>query len=289
MQKKIYELRKSFYDSSLLETFIMNLEKVVKNIGKIETMTQTMIKEGYAKNIDLLEVKSKKTSVERLLLQSKSNYTLNLQFISFLVNQEVRSLDVSSLAVLDHKHLNIDVGQLIMVKKAHEGVEISKQMIHLQVADFLPTVGAFVEYGSSDETLFGNFESHDSYTVGLQVKMNLFNGLQTMANLEKAKLGVMKAQMQLQIAQKGLGLKVQQLVSEVSSLSEELKSLNTQLRLEEAIVANVHNRYAEKLLSISQVMIAESEHLKKVLEFQKISNQRNEKILYLTMLKQGNK
>ena len=61
--QKIYELRKSYYDMALLEESISNLNVILKNIQTLENMTNEMIEVGYAKKVDLLEVKAKKGNV----------------------------------------------------------------------------------------------------------------------------------------------------------------------------------------------------------------------------------
>lgn len=50
---------KSFYNIALLDTFMYNLKRIQANVGKLESMTHEMIKEGYAKKVDLLEVEVK--------------------------------------------------------------------------------------------------------------------------------------------------------------------------------------------------------------------------------------
>lgn len=58
---KIYEIRKSYYDMALLEHSINKLKLIQKNITVLHATTQQMLKEGYAKKVDLLEVASKKS------------------------------------------------------------------------------------------------------------------------------------------------------------------------------------------------------------------------------------
>ena len=76
VNQKVYETRKSFYDMALLEESISNLTVILKNIQTLEKMTKEMIDVGYAKKIDLLEVKAKKGNVERLISQMNSNKEL---------------------------------------------------------------------------------------------------------------------------------------------------------------------------------------------------------------------
>ncbi len=81
VNEKIYQLRKSFYDMALLESSMQNLNKILENIAVLENMTQSMIDVGYAKKVDLLEVKAKKGNVKRLLMNMDSNKKLLYHYI----------------------------------------------------------------------------------------------------------------------------------------------------------------------------------------------------------------
>ena len=48
--------------------------------------------------------------------------------------------------------------------------------MNVEKANYLPTVGAFGEYGSADNTLWNDFTDKDFYTVGVQLTWNIFNG-----------------------------------------------------------------------------------------------------------------
>ena len=65
------------------------LYEINANISKLEEMAQTMIKEGYAKNVDLLEVQAKRSNIERSINQMEANEQLLYHYLSFLLNQNV--------------------------------------------------------------------------------------------------------------------------------------------------------------------------------------------------------
>ena len=286
--EKIYQVKKSFYDLALLESFINNLSKIHENIQAIETMTNTMVKEGYAKQIDQLQVESKKASVSRFLAQSKANKTLALQFLSFLLNENVASIDTTTKLSLDSSFKEINVDDLVMAQKAKQGLKISENMVSIMRADYLPTLGAFAEISSADDTFGGDFQDHQGYTVGMQLSWNLFDGLGTSSKVEQAKIGRLKAQAQYTLAKKALALQLLKLQTEITSLGSEVTSLEAQIALETKIVENFRDRYAEKLISINDVLMVESARLKKVLELQETANKQNDKILQLHMLTKGN-
>ena len=283
--QKIYEIKKSFYAISLLDTYLYNLQLIASNTKKLEAKTAAMMEEGYVKKVDLLEVQNKHSDVERLIAQAEANRALLYHFISFLVDEEVTAIkghydEVQDVSITDERILsdNLDI------KKAEQGVEISKMNIALAQSAFLPQVGAFANYGSSDDKLMNDFSKNDAYTVGLQVKWNLFNGGSDKNNVEKARVENLKASQQLVLAKKQIALYLKQLQTQIKNDEYEIKSLKNEVDLAHVIYENYAGRYEQKLVSINDVLIKQSEELSKVLRLKEVQNARNEKIFELQKL-----
>jgi len=160
--------------------------------------------------------------------------------------------------------------------------------IKAQRANFLPTVGAFGEYGSSDNQPFNQFIKKDFYTVGIQLEWNLFNGLIDKNNLDKARVENMKVQEQVDLAQKGIGLKIAKLQTEIKSKMAEITSLETQLDFANQVYQNYQERYKEGISSISDVLIKQSKELEVLLKLLTAKNDRNTKVFELrSILNEG--
>jgi len=178
----------------------------------------------------------------------------------------------------------------IDIQKAILGLQISKMAINVQRANFLPTLGGFAEYGSADNTIWNEFRKKDFYTVGLQLKWNIFNGGIDKANYEKAKVNYMMVHDQVELAKKGIGLKVDKLKTEIGSIEADIQSYKKQLRFARAVYANYKARYQEGLVSISDLLIKQSKELEMLLKLLTAKNKRNTKIFQLnSILNQGEK
>jgi len=288
--EKSYELRKSYYDMALLDSSIKNLTKILNNINTLENTTKTMIDVGYAKRVDLLEVQAKKGNVERLLVEMEANKKLLYHYISFLLNQKVAKIippksevampNLSDKDVLKH---NLDI------QKATTGLEIRRSMLKSSQAAYYPTVGAFGEVATADNTFLGDANDHKAYTVGARLSWNLFNGGIDSAKIEKSKIEKMKMQSQLALAQKGIALKLAKIRTEIESSDAQIASLEKELALANAIYENYEGRYKEKLVSMSDVIIKQSAQIEKILQLQIAKNKRTEKIFALEKLANGDK
>jgi len=288
LNEKIYQLRKSFYDMALLRESTKNLNRILQNIDSLEDMTQNMIEVGYAKKVDLLEVKAKKGNVERLLSQMQSNQKLLYHYISFLLNKKITDIETPSKEISLPYCSNDDIlNNNLDMKKANRGLEIRKNMIKLSKASYYPTIGAFAEVATADNTFFGKANDHSSYTVGARLSWNIFNGGIDSANIEKSRLEYMKTKIKVQLANSGIALKIERTRTEIESYNRDIESLKKELALADEIYKNYEARYKEKLSSMSDVIIKQSEQIQKILQLQQTINKRNERVFALEKLANG--
>jgi len=286
--EKVFQLKKSFFDIYLLNAYLHNLDIIEKNMIKLENMAQSMIDEGYAKKVDLLEVQSKRANVTRMINKAKANKQLVYHFISFLLNTKVESIS-GSYKKVEAKTLDIEkiLNQNIDIKKAKQGLEITDMAVDLEKSSNLPQIGAFAEYSSADDTFLGDFTDHDAYTFGIQLKWNIFNGGVDGTNVEKARVENLKVQSQVNLAVKGITLQVQKITTEIKSFDFDIDSLEKEIELTRTIYKNYLGRYQEKLVSINDVIIKQSLEIEKVLKLKEIQNSRSSKILELEKIANG--
>ena len=290
VNEKIYQLRKSYYDMALLESSITHLSKILDNINVLENMTQNMIDVGYAKHIDLLEVKAKKGNVERLLSQMRFNEKLLYHYISFLLNRKITHIQTpTSPIAMPHVTDEEILTNNLDIQRAQTGLVIRKKMLKASEASYYPTVGAFAELATADDSFLGDANDHKAYTVGARLTWNLFNGGIDKAKIEKAKIDQLKTASQVQLAKKGIILQLAKIRTEIQSVDAEIASLEKELALADAIYENYEGRYKEKLVSMSDVIIKQSAQIEKILKLQIAKNKRNEKIFALEKLANGEK
>ncbi len=288
INEKVYQLKKSFYDMALLRNSTTNLNTILSNIQTLEYTTKEMIAVGYAKKVDLLEVQAKKGNVERLILQMDSNQKLLYHYISFLLNQKVQNIATTSPCVdmptfSDDEILNSNID----IQRASTGLEVRKSMVDVSKSSFYPMVGAFGELSTADDSFLGDANDHKAYTVGARLTWNILNGGIDNAKVEKSRLEHLKTSTQVKLAKKGIALKVAKIRTEIITFDAQVISLEKELALANEIYTNYEGRYREKLVSMSDVIIKQSQQIQKILELQMAQNKRNERIFALEKLANG--
>jgi len=273
---------------ALLNNSIKNLDTILSNIQKLEDMTNSMIEVGYAKKVDLLEVQAKKGNVKRLVSQMSYNKKLLYHYISFLLNEETSSIEVPNTNVELPNFSDEDIlSNNIDIKRANTGLQVKRSMTDVSKSAYYPMVGAYGEVATADNTFLGNAAKHASYTVGARVSWNLFNGGIDSAKVQKAMIEQLRTKSQLELAKHGIKLKIAKIRVEIETYDSEVDSLQKELKLSNEIYRNYEGRYKEKLSSMSDVIIKQSEQIQKVLELQQALNKRNERIFALEKLANG--
>lgn len=285
LNEKIFQTTKTFYDISLVDEYISNLGSIINNIDRLDEIVSSMREEGFAKEIDQLEVQARRAEAMSMLSQATFNRELAYQYLSFLVNSSVESIQsVSEMAPMptvvkeEVQQTNLDI------RKAKLGLEITDMAVELQKSNFLPEVGAFGEYGSADDNPFNEFFDKDSYTVGVQAKWNLFNGGIDKSNLERAKVENMKVHEQVNLAKRGICLKVRKTLTEIKSKNADIKSFEAQLEFATKVYETYQAQYKEGISSISDVLIKQSKELEVLLKLLTAKNNRNTKVFELNSI-----
>ena len=280
--EKNFQVVKTFFDISLVDNYITNLSNIISNIDRLQEIVSAMKEEGYAKNLDELEVAARKAEAVSMLNQASYNKHLAYHYLSFLLNQDVKSINIKSekapMPIVNEDKIynnNIDI------RKAELGLDITKMAIKLQEANYLPQIGAMAEYGSADNNPFNDFFDKDFYTVGLQAQWNIYNGGMDKNNIEKSKIESMKVQEQVNLAKQGIRLQVRKFITEIKSEDAQIESLETQLRFATKVYETYQERYKEGLSSISDVLIKQSKELEILLKLLTQKNRRNAKIFEL--------
>ncbi len=283
LAEKKFELKKTFYGIAILNSMISKLHIVENNIKKLKRIIKEMQKEGYAVETDYLEVDARLAEVKAMVEKVKLNRELAYYFLSFLLDTEVTSIvppKGNPKAPIVTK--DIVKARSLDIAKATLGRAITKDAIEVEKAKFKPTVGAFAEYGAASEKF--KYSKKGFYTVGVQVKWNLFNGGADMASLEKAKVNYLKVATQVKLATEGMWLKARKLKSEIKIANGLVRSYQKQYRFAHKVYETYKEKYRVGIAPITEVLIKQSKEIEMLMKLLKAKNDRNEKVLALQKL-----
>ncbi len=272
------EVTKVFFDITLLNDFRTKLNIISDNIDQLLYNVEEFKKEGYAKNTDVLEVRARKLGIVRNLSQIDNNILLSYEYLSFLLNQRVKNIvNVSESNTQEVKEHEVDESFDVMMAK--KGVEASEINVDIKTAGFFPQVGAMYRTGDAARKYDNTFDMHDNFTLGVEMRWNLFSGLKDLSEYEKARVQRLKAQNDYEMAKSGTRLSMEKALTDIKKLESEVEYREAELELKEAIYESYKERYDEKLVSINDLLIKHSEHLGAVLELLNTKNNLNKRVI----------
>lgn len=284
----IFALKKSYYDMALLHDTRKNLLQIQHNLTRLQESTATMIQEGYAKKIDLLEVKAKLSTINTMLRALDANELLLYQYISYLLNTSVNEIILPKpLAPPPYVDPQLVYNTNLSIAKAETAQQIASNMEDLAFSNYLPLVGFNAEAQTSGKNFANYALDRSSYTIGLQLKWNLFHGGADHAANEEASLQKLKADASLQLAKQGVLLHYNQIRTNIKADTLSLASLDDEITLYKDILENYEGRYKEQLVSINDILIKQSTLIEKIVQRLQLQNRRNQRILELETITKG--
>lgn len=285
LNEKIFELKKSFNNFYFIDSAFNQMRLIKQNVDKFVSTVKKFEELGYAKKVDVLEVETKQLEVLRIIDNLENNKELIKHYISFLINEKVDFIS------FDFKENNVltdfDLEDNLDILKVKHALDIKQKMLLVKKGEFLPKIGFFAEVSSSNtEQVFNELNENKAYTFGLSLTWNIFNGGSDYNLVEKEKIEVLKMKNNLLNAKSGIKLKLEQISSEVKNLDKQIDKLNLEFNKNGLIFKNYLKRFSEKLVSINEVLIKQSDMIEsyiklnethvlksnKILEFEKIIN-----------------
>jgi len=204
----VAKTKKAFYAVLLAKEALSMMQSSVHNAEENLANVRLLRSQGVLSEYDELRAEVGVENVRPLLIQSETNYSLSIIGLSNTIGI---ALPESTLVEGELKFQPYDEG---ILERGHQTLveanpnlnalrlqkEVNNAFVTAARSDYLPTLAAFGNYQYQGQKNTFNFSSSNliaSSTVGLQLSVNLFQGLQTNAKVEEAKIEVMKTETQV--------------------------------------------------------------------------------------------
>lgn len=201
----VNKVRKAYYSAllsrealDLVRSSLANAEENLKNV-------RLMRSQGIVSEYDELRASVGVENLRPILIQSETNYNLaldNLRNTIGLQNSENVSLTSSLTFTAVDDSLVARASEVLLESNPNltvmrRQIDLNGAAISAERTNYLPTIAAFGSYSYSASKEQFNFSTNDflrSTTVGLNVSMSLFQGLQTSSRVEQAQVEKRKSE-----------------------------------------------------------------------------------------------
>ena len=276
-EKTELEIRKSVVESYgnvlLSQESVAILEKNKMNLEKNLFETQKLFENGLGDEESVEQLQITLSSVENNLKNAIRLKSITLQMLNLIMGLDVDAPTQlkENLSDLAQKQIRLELLEEDMVMDNNIDFKIGTNLtqqreleLKLQKSLALPTLNAFVNYGSTSYSDKFNFLSNDtdwfdSSVLGLDLHIPIFSSLGRSAKTARAKIALEKARTQLSETEQNIRLQHKTAKSNYLFSIEEYNTAQENLALAERIENKNQIKYTEGLASSFELRQAQTQ------------------------------
>lgn len=263
------EVTKAFMQLQVAYKAIEVLEKAKEAALANKKVADNNFTQGYLQKADILAVEVHVTEVENQLQNTISNARNASDYLAFLMGEQNETVFVPSTPLIATAKLtdfNIDLpNNRTDIEAMQKSTEAYNNMYKASKMTYLPRLNAFGTYELYDQKLFGT--SAEGYLIGAQLSWNVFEGYKRIGKIQKSKAELDKAQLNLEQYKNESQLALNKAKRQLKDAENSLNLTNLAVEQSHEALRIRTNRFEEGLEKTSDLLIAETQYLKKQLEY----------------------
>lgn len=263
----------SYYQVLVQRQQIVNVDSNISTTTATRNVIQGLVENGLGKKIDAdrLDVKlSNLQSQRRQLLNTAMQYENQLKFfIGMPIAQPVKIAAVAIKPVisgdllLTDDHILSQRTEILALEKQAQLLQLQKKSV---LAAYYPTLSLSGNYsyqglGNSFPVFKGASTGtnwFDVATVGLNVKVPLFNGNATRARVKQSEVEIKKLQEDITLSKQNINLGFENAKTQISNSIIILNSQQRNEVLAQTVLENTSNNYTQGLATLTDLLDAQT-------------------------------
>jgi len=272
-EQVIEKVATSYYQVLVQRQQIVNVDSNISVTAKTRKVIQGLFENGLGKKIDVDRMDVKLSNLEsqhQQLLNAVSQYENQLKFFIGMpidqpvkiVHAEITPSKLGSLLVDNNPNLN-NRSEILVLQKQSELLGLQKKSI---LAEYYPTLslsGSYSYQGVSNSfPVFKGINKganwFDVGTVGLSLKVPIFNGGATRARVSQSEVAVRKLKEDITLTQQSINLDFENAKNQINN---SIINLNRQKRneaLAKTVLDNTSNNYTQGLATLTDLLDAQN-------------------------------
>lgn len=263
------DVTKAFFDVLLTEEQINVLNEDILRLQHNYKDAYTLYQNGLTDKIDYqrTEISLSNAQAQRKSTQEalKAKYSVLKQLMGVVPEKELTvSYDSSKFEneIIIDTTKNLDYSQRIEYKILQATLNLQNSAISYYKWSFLPTLSAFYNYNRA----YGNDQFSDLYNkvnpsslIGMKLTLPLFQGMNRMENLSKAKLQYQRIQLGMDYLKSEINSEYTKALSGYTSNLNELKIAKNNITIAKDIFNTVRLQYDKGIKAYLEVIVSETD------------------------------
>lgn len=263
------DVTKAFFDVLLTEEQINVLNEDILRLQRNYKDAYSLFQNGLTDNIDyqrteisLSNAQAQKKSAEDAL---KAKYSILKQLMGVVPEKKLIVLYDSTKyenEILIDTVEKLDYNNRVEYKILQSSLSLQNTEINYYKLSFLPTLSAFYDYNPAYQAnqfseLYGN--NNPTSLIGLKLTLPLFQGMNKIENLNKAKLQYKRLQLGMDYLKSEINSEYTLALSNYTSHLNELRIAKTNIVLAKNIFSTVKLQYSKGIKAYLEVIVSETD------------------------------
>jgi outer membrane protein len=255
-QTVVLDVKLKYYNvlknEQLLKVAEDALETSNEELNRIDAMEKIGVvsrAEVYQQKVRVGEYKLALVNARNAVINAKTyvNHTLGIEITEEIdLIPEQMDVDVNIVDVDFDKVIEEALQNRLDFKSYQNNLTSTKSNVTIQRSAHMPTISFFGNYSWWDVQFpqsSRDIDEFDTYSFGVSMNLNLFNGLKTSTNIQQAKAQVVAAEADLEQAKRQVILDVKQAVLEIEKAKENIEVTNENINSAEEDYRLASERY----------------------------------------------
>ena len=234
--KVVSNTTKAFYGVLLSKEVVKVFETVKANANNNLNTVQALFAEGYIPEYDKIRAEIGVQLIDPELTGAKMRYENSLSYLKMALGLDIRtdieaigdiSLDENFKMIEDSVNrmignLNYDLRSLDLQKK------VLKDIVSMRESEYYPTISLFGQYQFSGQSNTWDYSKSSISTsaVGINLSLSLFQGFQSNARVQQAKIDFMSMDVKYTQVEEAMKTQLQVAFNKMAVAREKVKSLS---------------------------------------------------------------
>jgi len=269
----IEKVAQSYYEVFKTKSQLKTIENAIKNTSRIRDILSTLYENGLAKKIDLDRMNVALNNLTSSRQQLVNAIQLQENALKYLIGMDItQPIQLAENTFNIDKYLQIektdDVNnrtEIRMLEKQGELLRLNKKA---KEAQLYPSLAFSANYGylglgEKMPIFYANDDAvnwSDFSTLALSLRVPIFSGFRTKAQISQAQIDIQKFEADLQDTKLALSLAQENAYTQINNSLMTLNMQKENMELAKEVLANVENNYNNGLASLTDLLDAENSY-----------------------------
>ena len=269
-EQTMYDVSTAYYKAAIIQKQLENMKIILGASKSSLKSTELKFKNGRAKKIDVDKIRVSYNNTYSQVQQTELSYEQALNNLKFNMGMPVDSTIVLSETLTDNNDLLLP--QSINKNFIEDRIDYQIQQTNISlyeadkqnnIAAYLPSLSFYAKYGySAMRSEFDIFKSgktwYNSSSIGLELKIPIFSGLQRYSKVQQSQLNIERAKEMLKYTEQSIKVEHSNYYIQFKNALDNIKNEKENLTLAEDVYKNTQLEFSQGTGSSLDLVQAES-------------------------------